>query len=320
MYRNIDRNEFFRKIGAGAAAAALITSCGGSGGGDSKVSSLSAGRRNRPRAQLTGARLAVIHGSDPATITRAAVDKLGGMGKFVSSGAKVLLKPNIGWDRVPEQAATTNPEVVRAVAQMCLEAGAKEVSILDNSINDARRCYQRSKMIEVAGSLQGVEAPFVESFRFKEIAVGGKLIQTWPIYSPAIEADVLINLPVAKHHSLSKLSIGMKNLYGLVGGRRNQLHQDVNLSIAELTDFFRPDLTIVDAVRILVSNGPSGGSLSDVRQTDTVIASADPIAADARAAALFDVSPTDLSYLSIGAEMGLGTLDLQSLSPVEVTV
>ena len=203
---------------------------------------------------------------------------------------------------------------------MCLEAGAKEVSILDNSINDARRCYQRSKMIEVAGSLQGVEAPFVEGFRFKEVAVGGKLIQTWPIYTPALEADVLINLPVAKHHSLSKLSIGMKNLYGLVGGRRNQLHQDVNLSIAELTDFFRPDLTIVDAVRILVSNGPSGGSLSDVRKTDTVIASVDPIAADARAAALFDVNPTDLGYLSIGEQMGLGTLDLQSLSPVEVTV
>ncbi|RLB13312.1 MAG: cytoplasmic protein, partial [Deltaproteobacteria bacterium] len=145
---------------------------------------------------------------------------------------------------------------------------------------------------------------------FLKVNVGGELIKQWPVYRTALEVDKIINVPIAKHHSLSRLTIGMKNLYGLMGGRRNQLHQDVHLSIAEMTAFFAPTLTVVDAVRILVANGPSGGSLSDVKKCDTVIASVDPVAADARAAALFGITPAEIRYLTLGSEMGLGTLEM----------
>jgi len=140
------------------------------------------------------------------------------------------------------------------------------------------------------------------------------------VYREALEVDRIINVPIAKHHSLSRLSLGMKNFYGLMGGRRNQLHQDVHLSIAEMTRFFAPTLTVIDAVRILTSNGPSGGSLSDVKQMDTVIASIDPVAADARAAGFFGIDPATISHLEIGSKMGLGTLDLTSILTAEVEI
>ncbi|MBN2289737.1 MAG: DUF362 domain-containing protein, partial [Candidatus Glassbacteria bacterium] len=274
--------------------------------------------RRKP-LEVTGPRMAVARGEDPGAITRAAVEALGGMGVFVSRGDKVLIKPNIGWDRVPAQATTTNPAVVKALAAMCLDAGAGKVVIMDNTINDPRRCYKRSGIQQVAEEL-GVEMPYAEDYKFRKVNVGGELIKQWPVYTDALEMDKIINVPIAKHHSASRLTIGMKNFYGLLGGRRNQLHQDVHLSIAEMTAFFVPSLTVVDAVRILLANGPSGGSLSDVKKCDTVIASVDPVAADAMAAGLFGIEPAQVRYLVLGSEMGLGTLDPAALQPVEVSL
>ena len=297
--------------------AGLQGGCGGGSAGDSGTPERPISRR-KP-ITTSGPQMAVARGSDPEAITRAAVEALGGIGLFVSRGDKVLIKPNIGWDRVPAQATTTNPQVVKTLAAMCLDAGAGKVVIMDNTINDPRRCYVRSGIKKVAEEL-GVEIPYAEHYKFKKVNVGGELIKQWPVYSDALEMDKIINVPVAKHHSASRLTIGMKNLYGLLGGRRNQLHQDIHLSIAEMTAFFVPSLTVVDAVRILLANGPSGGSLSDVKKCDTVIASVDPVAADAKAAELFDIEPAQVGYLVLGSEMGLGTLDPSTLELKEISL
>lgn len=311
----MDRKRFLKLIGVSAVAAGL-PGCGpGAGGGTSGGSRLP--RRMREPVQLPGAKMAVVKGAGPEAITRRAIEELGGIGMFVSKGDKVLVKPNIGWDRVPAQAATTNPEVLAAVVKLCFEAGAGQVLVLDNTISDSRRCYVRSGIKKAAEEL-GAQALYLEDYNFRSVNVGGELIREWPVYKDALEVDRIINVPIAKHHSLSRLSIGMKNFYGLMGGRRNQLHQDVHLSIAEMTAFFAPTLTVVDAVRILTANGPSGGSLADVKQCDTVIASVDPVAADARAAGLFGIDPAEIRYLVIGSQMGLGSLDPATVETREI--
>ena len=312
---SMDRKRFLKLIGVSAVAAGL-PGCGpGAGGGTSGGSRLP--RRMREPVQLPGAKMAVVKGAGPEAITRRAIEELGGIGMFVSKGDKVLVKPNIGWDRVPAQAATTNPEVLAAVVKLCFEAGAGQVLVLDNTISDSRRCYVRSGIKKAAEEL-GAQALYLEDYNFRSVNVGGELIREWPVYKDALEVDRIINVPIAKHHSLSRLSIGMKNFYGLMGGRRNQLHQDVHLSIAEMTAFFAPTLTVVDAVRILTANGPSGGSLADVKQCDTVIASVDPVAADARAAGLFGIDPAEIRYLVIGSQMGLGSLDPATVETREI--
>ena len=311
----IDRKRFIKLLGASAVAAALHGCGGGSGNGSGAGSVMP--RRMREPVQLPGAKMAVVTGSGPAEITRRAIEELGGIGLFISKGDKVLVKPNIGWDRVPAQAATTNPEVLATLIRLCFEAGAGRVTVLDNTISDSRRCYIRSGIKKAAEEL-GAEAPYLEDYNFRKVNVGGELIREWPVYKDALEVDKIINVPIAKHHSLSRLSIGMKNFYGLMGGRRNQLHQDVHLSIAEMTAFFAPTLTVVDAVRILTANGPSGGSLADVKQCDTVIASVDPVAADARAAGLFGIDPAEIRHLVIGHEMGLGNLDPDAVETREI--
>jgi len=312
----MDRKSFFKVIGASALAAHL----GGCGGSSAEGETAGAAPVRRREPVITaGPKMAVVTGVDPEAITRRAIEEMGGIGVFVSRGDKVLIKPNIGWDRVPAQAATTNPQVVATLAAMCLDAGAATVTVLDNTISDPRRCYVRSG-IKQAVEQVGAKIPFLEDYNFRKVNVGGELIREWPVYREALEADKIINVPIAKHHSLSRLTIGMKNLYGLLGGRRNQLHQDVHLSIAEMTAFFAPTLTVVDAFRILTANGPSGGSLSDVRETGTVITSVDPVAADARAAALFDIDPQEIRYLVLGSQMGIGVLELESSQVKEVAI
>jgi len=312
----IDRKGFFRVIGASVLAAGFH-GCGGGAEKSRRTGAVPVHRREP--VVTTGPEMAVVTGADPEAITRRAIEEMGGIGVFLSRGDKVLIKPNIGWDRVPAQAATTNPQIVAALAVMCMDAGAAKVTVLDNSISDARRCYVRSG-IKKAVEEVGAEIPFLEDYNFRKVNVGGELIREWPVCREALEVDKIINVPIAKHHSLSRLTIGMKNLYGLLGGRRNQLHQDVHLSIAEMTAFFAPTLTVVDAFRILTANGPSGGSLSDVRATNTVIASVDPVAADARAAALFNIDPQEIRYLVLGSQMGIGTLSLESLKVTEVAI
>ncbi len=257
--------------------------------------------------------LASITGEDPARITKEAVAVLGGMTKFVSKGDKVLIKPNIGWDRTPNLAACTNPDVVRAVVEMCLDAGAKEVKVLDNPCNPARRTYIRSG-ISAAAKGAGADVPYPNDHKLKKIPLNGEHLKEWDVYSDFLETDKIINVPIAKHHSLSRVTLGMKNWLGALGGNRNQLHQGLDLAMVDLAAYFKPALTILDAYRVLWRNGPQGGRLSDVKETKTVVAGVDYVAVDALGSTFLDVVPSELPFLNIAQERGLGESNLEKIT------
>lgn len=256
--------------------------------------------------------IAWVEGDDPAAITEQAVELLGGMKRFISRGDKVIIKPNIGWDRTPELAACTNPEVVRALVRMCFEAGAKEVIVTDNSTNAPQRCFLRSG-IEAAAKAAGAKVLLPNPYRLRKTAIKGVWLKEWEVFTDYLEVDKIINVPIAKHHSLSRLTLGMKNWLGAIGGPRNQLHQRLDEAMVDLAAFFRPVLTVMDAYRILLRNGPQGGRLSDVKLQKMVIAGIDPVAIDSIAATFFDLKPEDLAYLPLAKERGLGEINFERL-------
>jgi len=256
--------------------------------------------------------LAVVTGPSPEKITRAAIDALGGMSRFVSRGDIVVVKPNMAWDRPPELAANSNPEVVATVVRMCLEAGARKVTVFDRPVNDARRCYVQSGIADAVRPL-GVDVPYMDERKFRDMSINGEVLKSWPIYTEAVEADKVINVPIAKHHGLAKLTMSMKNWMGVMGGSRNKIHQKLDDSLLDLARFIRPDLTVLDAVRILLDNGPQGGDIADVKKTDTVIAGMDQVAIDAYGATLFGMSGKDLGYVRKGHESGFGSMDLSRM-------
>ena len=249
----------------------------------------------------------------PAQLVDKAMQELGGMGKFISRGDVVVLKPNIGWDRVPQQAANTNPDLVKRVVELCFEAGAKKVVVTDVSCNDPRRCFQRSG-IATSAEEAGATVLLPEEHKFRDYRLGGEVLSVWPIYTPMIEADKIINLPIVKHHNLCRATMGLKNWYGLLGGRRNQLHQNIELGITDLATFIRPTLTILDAYRILISNGPQGGNLNDVRTVKMLIAGTDPVAIDSFGATLLGIETGTLQYLNVAEQRGLGKVDFTQLN------
>lgn len=257
--------------------------------------------------------MVISQGEDPAVLVRNAIAELGGIHRFISRGDVVVIKPNIAWDRTPEQAATTNPQVVREMVHLCLDAGAKKVVVTDVSCNDARRTFQRSGIAEAARNA-GAEVMLPEERRFKHVDLRGASLGIWPVFEPFLAADKMINLPIAKHHSLTGVTLGMKNWYGILGGQRNQLHQRIDESLVDLADFVRPTLTIIDAYRILVRNGPTGGSLADVELKKTLVAGTDPVALDAYVAKGFwNLEARALRYLMMAQDRGLGKVSFENV-------
>ncbi len=250
-------------------------------------------------------------------LTEKVFEAAGGITRFVSKGDVVVIKPNISWARRPDLAATTHPEVLEAVIELCYGAGAKKVRIADHTLHDARRCFALTGAGMVA-KRTNADLVFPRSSLMKKMKIRGHRLDVWPVFVPLVEADKVINLPVAKHHVLSSLTLGMKNWLGAVGGRRSALHQDIHLVIVDLAQFFRPTLTLIDAIRIMTRNGPSGGSLSDVATKNTLILSDDPVAADARAAGLFGRSPGEIGFIRLAQKWGLGTYDFRQLDQKKV--
>lgn len=257
--------------------------------------------------------LAEASGPDPARLVREAVGKLGGMGKFVRPGQTVVVKPNLGWDRLPEEGANTHPAVVAEVCRLCLEAGAKRVRVFDRTCNDARRTYERSGARAAVEGLRSDRAAleFVDEDRFEVVDLqrAAKLTR-WPLYRPALEADVLINVPVVKHHGLTGVTIAMKNLMGIMGGNRGRIHQGIEDNLADVNSAVRSHLVIVDATRILLRNGPQGGGTDGVRAAHRLAATTDVVAADAWGAREFGVTPLSVASIKRAAERGLGVADL----------
>lgn len=248
-----------------------------------------------------------------AQLVRDAVGALGGMEQFVAKGQTVVVKPNIGWDRKPEHAANTNPEVVREVVLMCLEVGVAKVKVFDRTCNDPRRCYVSSGIAAVLEGLEDdrVEVSQVDERKFRKLeSPEASILKRGSYYEDVLDADRFINVPVAKHHSASGLTIGMKNVMGVIGGNRAVLHRRLAEALVDMNRVVRSHLTVVDATRVLVANGPQGGRVEDVKILGTVLASSDVVAADAVTATLFGKDMHDLSYLKLAHEKGLGVADV----------
>jgi uncharacterized protein (DUF362 family) len=277
--------------------------------------------KSEPTTTASPAYLVVAHGPDPAVITRAAIEALGGMASFVSSGYDVVIKPNICTDyHPPEYASTTNPTVVSTLVSMCLEAGANRVRVMDYPFGGtATSAYAISgikEAVEAAGGEMHVMSPL--KYTWVDIPEG-RDITSVKIYPDILDADLLINVPIAKDHSSTRLTLGAKNLMGTILDR-GMMHMNLSQRIADLTSLVRPTLTLIDAVRILTANGPTGGDLGDVSQMDTVIASRDIVAADAYATTLFGLNGSDIGYIQACADMGLGTMDLGSIDLQEIQI
>jgi uncharacterized protein (DUF362 family) len=267
---------------------------------------------------VTGPVMAIAKSSqDPAELVRRAVDAMGGMKRYISNGDIVAIKPNIGWDRLPVHAANTNPLVVAEVARLALDAGAKQVIVTDASCNEPNRCFQRSGIWRAVHPI-GATVVLPAAHRFRELRMRGDVLDLWPVYTPLVNADKVINVPVAKHHNLSRYTGAMKNWYGLLGGRRNRLHQNIDVSIADLATFMRPTLTILDATRVLIRNGPQGGNIDDAKDMHQVIAGLDPVAIDAYGSTLIGEKPENVRYLKLGQERGLGIMAWETVPRVEV--
>jgi uncharacterized protein (DUF362 family) len=257
--------------------------------------------------------MVIAHGDDPRQLVREAVKKLGGIERFIARGDTVVLKPNIAWDRIPEQAANTNPDIVAEMVRLCSKAGAGKVIVTDVSCNDPRRCFERSG-IAAAAHREGAEVVLPSNEGFREVDLGGEVLRSWPVLEPFLTADKVVNIPIAKSHSLTGVTLGMKNWYGILGGQRQRLHQRIDESIVDLAAFMRPTLTIIDAYRVLVRNGPTGGNLEDVALKKTLIAGTDPVALDACAArTCLNMDGRMLGYLRLAAARGLGTLSLENV-------
>lgn len=263
--------------------------------------------------------LAQVQGESPSAITKEVIQILGGMNRFVSKGDKVLVKPNIGWDRTPEQAACTNPDVVKTLVELCFDAGAKEVIVIDHPCNPARRTYIRSG-IQNAAKDAGAKVLYPNDHKLKNMELNGQILKNWDVYSDFVEVDKIINVPIAKTHSLCRVTLGMKNWLGALGGNRNQLHQNIDLSILDLAAFFKPVLTVLDGYRILTRNGPQGGRLSDAKLHKTIVAGTDYAAIDAIGATFFGIDPKELPFLKIAYENGIGEIDPEKMKIEKRTI
>jgi len=263
-----------------------------------------------------GQTMSVVKGSDRVKSINKAIELLGGMERFVKPGETVAIKPNVAFASPSILGATAQPELVAEVVKLCYGAGAKEVVVADNPINDPASCFTLSG-IGRAASETGAKVILPRAHLFKPTTLAnGKLIKNWPIfYEPFKSIDKLIGIAPVKDHHRAGASMTMKNWYGLLGGRRNIFHQDINTIIAELAMMVRPTLVILDGTEVMMTNGPTGGSVSDLRRANTLIASCDMVAADSYGCSLLDLKIADLPYLVIAEKAGVGTTDYESLDP-----
>lgn len=259
--------------------------------------------------------LVAVRNGTRIEMLNAAIASLGGMKAFVKPGQTVVIKPNIGWDVVPELGANTHPDIVRRLVELCDEAGAKEISVFDNPCDAWQRTYEHSG---IQKALEGTRAKLINGkdesmYRVVTIPGATKLLDV-KVHSLVLDSDVYINAPVLKHHSGASMTCAMKNAMGVVWDRRYWHKNDLHQCIAEFQTFKKPALNIVDAYHPMMRNGPRGTNASDVVEMKCLLASTDPVAADAAAAKLLGHQPTDIRYIPIAAGLGLGSMDLETMN------
>jgi uncharacterized protein (DUF362 family) len=264
----------------------------------------------------------VARNGEPEDLVRRALAALGGIETFVPKGAKVIIKPNICVDyHTYEYAATTNPWVVGALVKLCLEAGAGSVKVMDYPFGGTPQSAYAISGIQEQVKAAGGEMAFMPAYKYVTTDIpNGQKLKKADIFGDILEADVLINVPIAKQHSAARLTLGMKNMMGVVLDRSTLHNRGLGQCIADLTSRIPSRLTVVDAIRILMKNGPTGGDLNDVKKLDTVIVSQDIVAADSYATTLFGLQPDDVAYIPAGVALGLGRSDLQNLRIEEINL
>ncbi len=272
-------------------------------------SSDSAGRKKKGIKGLHD--IVAVKGDDPYANTMKAVEEMGGMARFVQKGDVVVIKPNMAWDRSPEQAANTHPSVVAALVEMCFKAGARRVNVFDIPCNDDRRVYENSG-IAAAAKAKGAQVYFADHWNVVKAKFAyPSSMEGWPVLRDAVVCDKFINVPVLKHHGYTKLTLSMKNLMGVCSGKRGLMHLDIGKKLVDITDYISPDLTVIDASRVLLRNGPSGGNVADVQAFNTVIAATDPTLADVYACSLIKLAPETVPYIKVAMDRGFGQSDLE---------
>jgi uncharacterized protein (DUF362 family) len=310
----VDRRQFLERVAAWSAGLSVATPL-------FHVPSILAAEQRAKGQSL----LAVAKGKDYQALVGKVLEPLQGIAAVVHKGDRVVVKPNVGWDRSPEQGACTHPDVVQAIVRQCLDAGAKQVLVFDHTCQQPLSCFRRSGIQAAVAALADSRArcypivPNKEPAKFIPVRIdNGRAIKQFTFYDDALEqnCDCYINVPVAKHHALSKLTLGLKNVMGVIGDGRGNLHHNFAQSMTDLNLVVRPKLTIIDATRILLRNGPTGGNVDDVKVLDTLIASTDIVAADACATTLFGMQPADLPSTVAAAKRGLGEMDLAKVKIV----
>lgn len=263
-------------------------------------------------------RVVIARGASAVANVRAALQELGGIEQFIKRGDRVLLKPNMAFDRTPAQGANTSPELVGELVRLCRAAGAKEVIVAENTLFDPERCVQSSGIGEAVRRAGGrVILPKKDS-EFTEAILDGMALDTWPVMKLLFQVNKVINLPTAKHHRLARVSLGMKNWMGVIGGQRRKWHQKLDLTVTDIAAVLAPTLSILDGSRVLMKHGPTGGSLSDVKRGDTIIAGWDQVAVDRQALPLLGADLTEVKHISTAARRGLGKLTLKGRELVEI--
>ena len=264
-----------------------------------------------------GQHLSIVRGSSRSETLEVALKSIGGIQAFIKKGDRILLKVNAAFASPPMLCATTHPDMVAAITRLCFKAGAASVTVTDNPINDPASCF-RLTGIEQAARSAGATVLFPQKEFFKPFSLeNAQLIRNWPVlYEPLSRIDKIIGTAPVKDHHRSGASMIMKNWYGLLGGRRNIFHQDIHTIIQELAMMIKPTLVVLDGNTTMMRNGPTGGSLSDLKETHTMIVSTDQVAADAFGATLLDKTVDELPFIKKAEAMNLGTADFQSLNPV----
>jgi uncharacterized protein (DUF362 family) len=300
------RRRFLRtSLGAGVAAGAMMSL--------GSIEKAVAGKRLPSAANYD---LIAVMGGEPAAMFDMGIQALGGMGAFIGKGQKVLVKPNMGWDVVPEKGADTNPALVRRVIEHCLRAGAKEVYVFDNTCDNWIKCYKNSGIEQAAKDAGAKVVPGNSESYYQEVTIpNGKRLTRTKVHELVLETDVFINVPVLKHHSSARLTGALKNMMGVVWDRGYWHANNLNQCIADYALFSKkPSLHIMDAYNVMMRNGPRGVSVADLSNMKSLLISTDWVAIDAAGAKLMGMEPSSVEHIAIAAGMGAGKMDLSSLN------
>ena len=314
------RREFIQWATLGSLSVLGLPGCGGKSSADVGIppQSQSTAPTTAPIASSGQPAMVVVNGADPDELIERGLQAMGGIGRFVKSGQSVVIKPNFSVPRTPDQAATTNPTMVAALVKRCQAAGAKSVKVIDYPFTNAQMCLENTgirRAVETAGGKVYAINKLSGEF-YTASNAGGSVLQQMQYSRDVLEADVFISFPILKHHNGTGLTMGLKNMMGLVWDRGFFHRTDLHQTIAELAAFKRPNLIIMDAVRGITTHGPMGPGT--IREYNQLIFSVDPVAADAYGAELFGLKAADVPHIGIAAGLGVGTVNWKSLNPVRV--